>query len=113
MQLLIKNGSVYAPQRLGKKDLLCAGGKIIAIEDEINESALVGEYQVIDAKGANVVPGFVDSLKGKRVSRHRKASDRKFRRTEWQLVGVPPGRQPKHRSRLWALRLRMGWPVSL
>ncbi|GEA59912.1 beta-aspartyl-peptidase [Vibrio comitans] len=61
MQLLIKNGSVYAPQRLGKKDLLCAGGKIIAIEDEINESALVGEYQVIDAKGANVVPGFVDT----------------------------------------------------
>ncbi|GEA50098.1 isoaspartyl dipeptidase [Vibrio inusitatus NBRC 102082] len=61
MQLLIKNGSVYAPQCLGSKDLLCAGGKIIAIEDTINESALVGEYQVIDAKGANVVPGFVDT----------------------------------------------------
>ncbi|MEZ9943352.1 beta-aspartyl-peptidase [Vibrio breoganii] len=61
MQLLIKNGSVHAPQYLGKKDLLCAGGKIIAIEDTINESSLVGEYQVIDAKGANVVPGFVDT----------------------------------------------------
>ncbi|MEZ9783669.1 beta-aspartyl-peptidase [Vibrio breoganii] len=61
MQLLIKNGSVHAPQYLGKKDLLCAGGKIIAIEDAINESSLVGEYQVIDAKGANVVPGFVDT----------------------------------------------------
>ncbi|OEF84987.1 beta-aspartyl-peptidase [Vibrio breoganii] len=61
MQLLIKNGSVHAPQYLGKKDLLCAGGKIIAIEDTINESSLAGEYQVIDAKGANVVPGFVDT----------------------------------------------------
>ncbi|MEZ9899999.1 beta-aspartyl-peptidase [Vibrio breoganii] len=61
MQLLIKNGSVHAPQYLGKKDLLCAGGKIIAIEDTIDESSLAGEYQVIDAKGANVVPGFVDT----------------------------------------------------
>ncbi|OCH72826.1 beta-aspartyl-peptidase [Vibrio breoganii] len=61
MQLLIKNGSVHAPQYLGKKDLLCAGGKIIAIEDTIDEFSLAGEYQVIDAKGANVVPGFVDT----------------------------------------------------
>ncbi|GEM79510.1 beta-aspartyl-peptidase [Vibrio superstes] len=61
MQLLIKNGSVHAPEFLGDKDILCAGGKIIAIEKYIDESALIGDYKVIDAKGACVVPGFVDT----------------------------------------------------
>ncbi|WP_261815367.1 beta-aspartyl-peptidase [Vibrio gallicus] len=61
MQVLIKNGDVFAPQSLGKKDVLCAGGKIIAIQDNIDAASLVGEYQVIDATGKNVVPGFVDT----------------------------------------------------
>ncbi|GAM58634.1 isoaspartyl dipeptidase [Vibrio ishigakensis] len=61
MQVLIKNGEVYAPDYVGKKDILCAGGKLVAIEEHIDEAGLAGEVEVIDAKGKNVVPGFVDT----------------------------------------------------
>ncbi|QOL25729.1 beta-aspartyl-peptidase [Thalassotalea sp. LPB0316] len=58
---LLKQGRVYAPQDLGRKDVLIAGGKIIAIEDEITMPNS-GFVEVIDARGKLVVPGFVDSL---------------------------------------------------
>ena len=34
--LLIKNAFVYAPQPLGKKDILVGAEKILAIEDSIS-----------------------------------------------------------------------------
>lgn len=61
MQVLIKHGEVYAPDYLGKKDMLCAGGKIVAIQESIDEKGLPGEVEVIDASGKKVVPGFVDT----------------------------------------------------
>ncbi|GAM75433.1 isoaspartyl dipeptidase [Vibrio ishigakensis] len=61
MQVLIKNGEVYAPDYVGKKDILCAGGKLVAIEEHIDEAGLAGKVEVIDATGKNVVPGFVDT----------------------------------------------------
>ena len=36
--LLIKNAKVYAPEYVGKKDLLVCGGKIECIEDKIEDS---------------------------------------------------------------------------
>ena len=55
---LIKNGEVYAPKYLGKKDLLICNEKIEYIADQITE---VPEYcEVIDAQGKYVIPGLID-----------------------------------------------------
>lgn len=60
MLLLLKGADIYAPEKLGKKDLLIAGSTIAAIEDQIEiESEHV---QVIDCKNKMITPGFVDSL---------------------------------------------------
>jgi beta-aspartyl-dipeptidase (metallo-type) len=58
---LFKQATVYTPDLIGIKDVLIAGGKIIAIEDNIADfdSNIV---EVIDTKGKMLVPGFVDSL---------------------------------------------------
>jgi len=58
---LIKNAQVFAPQELGRKDILIAAGKIVAIENEISMD-LADLVEVIDATGKLVTPGFVDSL---------------------------------------------------
>lgn len=61
MLTLIKNGEVYAPNDLGRKDLLTAGGKIVHIADEINFPDNAVPLTVIDASDLLVVPGFIDS----------------------------------------------------
>jgi len=58
---LIKNGDVYAPDHLGKKDLLLVDGKIGFIEDEINLPERFVYIRVVDAEGKMVVPGFIDA----------------------------------------------------
>jgi beta-aspartyl-dipeptidase (metallo-type) len=58
---LIKNGEIYAPHYLGKKDLLIVDRKIGYIADQINEPENFVEVTVIDAEGKLVVPGFIDS----------------------------------------------------
>lgn len=61
MLMLIKNGEVFAPEYLGKKDLLIANNKIGYIEDEIPIPEGFVDIKVIDAAGMYVVPGFIDS----------------------------------------------------
>lgn len=61
MLTLIKNGEVYAPHYLGKKDLLIVDKNIGYIADEINAPADFVEIKVIDATDKYVVPGFIDS----------------------------------------------------
>lgn len=58
MFTLIKNAQVYAPQPLGKQDILLCGGKIVAMEPEIHFD--FGEVTVIDAEGLIAAPGFID-----------------------------------------------------
>ena len=61
--LLIKGGTVAAPQLIGKKDILAAENNILAIEDEISEAyvrALDPEAEIINADSCLVVPGLVD-----------------------------------------------------
>ncbi len=55
---LIKNAQVYAPDKLGKKDLLVGGGKILAIGDSLSLSA--PEIEVVDMKGKFTTPGLID-----------------------------------------------------
>jgi beta-aspartyl-dipeptidase (metallo-type) len=57
---LIKGADVYAPQPLGKKDLLICGEKIAQIADNIAFEGV--ELNVIDADGKILIPGLVDSL---------------------------------------------------
>ncbi len=58
--LLIKNGEIYAPDPLGKTDILIGGGKILAMGQNINASSLPCTVDVIDAAGAILIPGFID-----------------------------------------------------
>ncbi|WP_085524461.1 beta-aspartyl-peptidase [Tuberibacillus sp. Marseille-P3662] len=62
MITIIKNGEIYAPEPLGKTSILLIDQKIAKIGN-INEQAVKNlgvEYEVIDAEGSIVVPGFID-----------------------------------------------------
>lgn len=61
MLKLIKNGEVYAPNYLGKRDILITGDKIGYISDKIDKPESFPQMEVIDAEGKIVVPGFIDS----------------------------------------------------
>ncbi|MGM9956982.1 MAG: beta-aspartyl-peptidase [Peribacillus sp.] len=61
MLTLIKNGEVYTPEYIGKKDVLLVGKQIGFIEDKIDIPANFVEMQVIDANGRIIVPGFIDA----------------------------------------------------
>ena len=57
--LLIKNAELYAPERLGKKDILCVNGIIMKVDDSIDENTIPFETEVLDAIGRAVVPGLI------------------------------------------------------
>jgi beta-aspartyl-dipeptidase (metallo-type) len=59
MLTLIKNTRLYTPQKQGKKDLLIAGKKIVAIGDNL-DVYLNKHIAVFDAKGKIVTPGLID-----------------------------------------------------
>ncbi|MBA9025340.1 beta-aspartyl-peptidase [Peribacillus huizhouensis] len=61
MLTLIKNGEVYAPNYLGKKDVLLVGKQIGFVQDKIEKPEHFVEMEVIDATGKLVVPGFIDA----------------------------------------------------
>lgn len=61
MLKLIKNGEVYAPKYLGKKDILLTGDKIGYIRDKINVPEGFVDIDIIDAANKIVVPGFIDA----------------------------------------------------
>ena len=56
--LLIKNLNLYAPEPLGKKDILVLGGKIAAIADHLEVQ--LPELETIDGEGAIAAPGIID-----------------------------------------------------
>lgn len=60
MLKLIKNGEVYSPKYLGKKDILLTGDKIGYIEDCINLPDNFVDIEIIDASECIVAPGFID-----------------------------------------------------
>ncbi|MFF2878491.1 beta-aspartyl-peptidase [Gottfriedia sp. NPDC057991] len=61
MLTLIKNGQVYTPHSIGRKDILLAGGKIELIAEHITIPPDFVSCDVIDATNSIVVPGFIDS----------------------------------------------------
>ncbi|MFC9600483.1 beta-aspartyl-peptidase [Peribacillus butanolivorans] len=61
MLTLIKNGEIYSPNYLGRKDILITNDKIAFIDDKIEIPDNFAPIQIIDATNLLVVPGFIDS----------------------------------------------------
>ena len=58
---LIKNADVFAPEHLGKRDILICDEKICAVEERLEVSVDGGPaVEVIDVQGAAVGPGYLD-----------------------------------------------------
>ena len=57
---LIKNANVYAPEHLGKRDILVCGDKIAEIAEHIEGYEGLESVQVLDACGMTVTPGLID-----------------------------------------------------
>jgi len=59
--LLVRDAEVYSPEPLGRRDLLLAGGRIVAMAPRIEPGAGL-DCEVVDARGRIAIPGLVDSL---------------------------------------------------
>lgn len=59
--ILIEKGIVFAPQLLGRKDILIAGSKILTVSEPGKVRVEGIDVQVIDASEKFVIPGFIDS----------------------------------------------------
>lgn len=57
---VIRQAEVYAPDYLGKKDILLSEDKIIAIQDSIQGGFSGVALEEIDGRGLLAVPGFID-----------------------------------------------------
>ena len=54
--VLIRNADLYAPEHVGMRDILIAGGKIIAVEPHLENVNIPG-METVDAAGRRVTPG--------------------------------------------------------
>ncbi|MFY2763813.1 beta-aspartyl-peptidase [Arenimonas sp. MALMAid1274] len=59
--LLVRDAEVYDPAPIGRRDLLLAGGRIVAMAPRITPGT-AWPLRVIEAQGRLAVPGLVDSL---------------------------------------------------
>jgi len=57
--ILIKNIKTYKPEAIGERDILIAGGKFIAVDEQLDIS--FDALTTIDGKNLIAVPGFIDS----------------------------------------------------
>lgn len=60
MITIIKECNVYAPENLGVKDVVIAGGKIEGVYDNVDFDSKTIEYEVINGKDKLLFPGFID-----------------------------------------------------
>jgi beta-aspartyl-dipeptidase (metallo-type) len=61
MIALIRNARVFAPERLGERDILIAGGRIVAIREPGAIRVDGAGAETIDASGKIAVPGLIDT----------------------------------------------------
>ncbi len=61
MIMLIQNGQVFAPEPLGAKDVLIAGGRLAAVRKPGAVRMNGVDMTTIDASGKYVVPGLIDT----------------------------------------------------
>ena len=55
---LIRHAHVFAPEDLGKRDVLMVNGRFLAVEPDL--SVTLPEMETIDAEGKILTPGFFD-----------------------------------------------------
>lgn len=60
--LLIEGAEVFAPQALGRRDVLVGGGRVLAVAERLVPTGLDSHLQRLDARGSWLLPGLVDSL---------------------------------------------------
>lgn len=58
--LLLRNADVYAPEALGRRDLLIGGGKVLWLGDTAADLPDAWGIESLDLDGARLVPGFID-----------------------------------------------------
>lgn len=58
--ILIKNANIFAPEAIGVADVLIEGGRIAAVQKNIDIPAGAPNLRVLDAEGRCLVPGFID-----------------------------------------------------
>jgi len=58
--LLVRNAELYDPEPRGRRDILVAGGRIVAVEESIDPSSLPVPCRVVEAAGRVTTPGLVD-----------------------------------------------------
>ena len=61
MLRILRNAEVYAPERLGKRDLLIADRKIAAIAESLPRLPAGIEHEDIDLGGRRLTPGLIDA----------------------------------------------------
>ncbi|MCJ8340117.1 MAG: beta-aspartyl-peptidase [Pseudomonadales bacterium] len=59
--IYIKNANLYTPEAVGLRNILIAGGKIVAIDSEEFSFADNIQIETVDLQGARVTPGFIDA----------------------------------------------------
>ena len=59
--VLVKNAHVYAPENLGRNDILLVNDKIAALAPNITLPACLEPALMLDAEGRAAVPGFIDA----------------------------------------------------
>ncbi len=60
MFTLLKNANLYAPEPMGKKDVLICQHLIAHIADDIDSAGLPGPCDILDLEGAILAPGLID-----------------------------------------------------
>jgi beta-aspartyl-dipeptidase (metallo-type) len=58
--ILFKECDVYAPEHIGRRDVLVGGGRVVAIGEKIPEPKGAG-CEVISAGGLRMIPGLIDA----------------------------------------------------
>ncbi|WP_334178983.1 beta-aspartyl-peptidase [Pseudoxanthomonas sp.] len=58
--ILIRNADVYAPESLGRRDLLLGGGKVLWIGTEAPDLPAAFGAEVLDLAGRRLLPGLID-----------------------------------------------------
>ncbi len=57
--ILFKGCEVYSPEYLGVRDVLVAGGKIVAVEEDIDAPYILN-CEIVVAEGYKLLPGLID-----------------------------------------------------
>jgi beta-aspartyl-dipeptidase (metallo-type) len=58
--ILIRNCELYAPEYMGKKDVLIGGNTIVAIAEDITAPSGF-DVEIIDGEGLTMIPGLIDA----------------------------------------------------